>query len=149
MNTKDDVVAIKPKRGRRSKKEIEAAKLLEAQTNNIIQTLTIKCGLIYEGKKISSKIKGKKISSKVKKLFFPGEQIFSTITITYPCLCEQISGKNGAQLLIRPIQLYEFPHIQKINKVFENQHSIEQKLKVNTNSHFVYQSNQNKESFQP
>jgi DNA-directed RNA polymerase subunit beta' len=112
------------------------------QKNNIIQTLTIKSGLIYEGKKISSKIKGKKISSKVKKLFFPGEQIFSTITITYPCLCEQISGKNGAQLLIRPIQLYEFPHIQKINKVFKNQHSIEQKLKVNTNSHFVYQSNQ-------
>ena len=30
MNTEVDVVVIKPKRGRRSKKEIEAAKLLEA-----------------------------------------------------------------------------------------------------------------------
>ena len=41
MNTKDDVVAIKPKRGRRSKKEIEAAKLLEAQANNIVPTFSI------------------------------------------------------------------------------------------------------------
>ena len=40
------------------------------QKNNIIQTLTIKSGLIYEGKKISSKIKGKKLSTKLKKLFF-------------------------------------------------------------------------------
>jgi DNA-directed RNA polymerase subunit beta' len=112
------------------------------QKNNIIQTLTIKSGLIYEGKKISSKIKGKKISTKLKKIFFPGEQIFSTITITEPSVCEQINGKNGGQLLIRPIQLYEFPNIQKVNRIFKNQILIEQKLQVSSNAHFVYKSNQ-------
>lgn len=112
------------------------------QKNNIIQTLTIKSGLIYEGKKISSKIKGKKVSTKLKKLFFPGEQIFSTITITEPSICEQINGKNGGQLLIRSIQLYEFPHIEKITSIFKNQILIEQKLQVNSNAHFVYKSNQ-------
>ena len=112
------------------------------QKNNIIQTLTIKSGLIYEGKKISSKIKGKKVSTKLKKLFFPGEQIFSTITITEPSVCEQINGKNGGQLLIRSIQLYEFPHVQKLNSIFKNQVLIEQKLQVNSNAHFVYKSNQ-------
>jgi DNA-directed RNA polymerase subunit beta' len=112
------------------------------QKNNIIQTLTIKSGLIYEGKKISSKIKRKKVSTKLKKLFFPGEQIFSTITITKPSLCEQINGKNGGQLLIRSIQLYEFPHIEKVNSIFKNQILIEQKLQVNSNAHFVYKSNQ-------
>ena len=112
------------------------------QKNNIIQTLTIKSGLIYEGKKISSKIKGKKLSTKLKKLFFPGEQIFSTITISEPSVCEQINGKNGGQLLIRSIQLYEFPHIEKVNSIFKNQSLIEQKLQVNSNAHFVYKSNQ-------
>ena len=112
------------------------------QKNNIIQTLIIKSGLIYEGKKISLKVRGKKTSSKAKKLFFPGEQIFSTITITNPSLCEQINGKNGTQLLIRSIQLYEFPYIQKIEQILKNQHLIEENLKINVNANFVYQTNQ-------
>lgn len=116
--------------------------VLTNQKNNIIQTLTIKSGLIYEGKKISNKVKSKKIPPKSKKLFFPGEQIFSTININVPSLCEQIAGRNGAQLLIRPIKLYEFPCIQKIDNVFKNQIFIQEKLKFGTNTHFVYQSNQ-------
>ena len=82
--------------------------------------------------------------SKSKKLFFPGEQIFSTITITSPSLCEQIHGKNGTQLLIRPIQLYEFSHIQNIDQIFKDyQDLIEKKLKIkHLNTNFVYQSNQ-------
>ena len=116
--------------------------VLTNQKNNIIQTLTIKSGLIYEGKKISNKVKSKKIPPKSKKLFFPGEQIFSTININVPSLCQQIAGRNGAQLLIRPIKLYEFPCIQKIDNVFKNQIFIQEKLKFGTNTHFVYQSNQ-------
>ena len=112
------------------------------QKNNIIQTVTIKSGLIYEGKKIASKIKGKKLSSKIKKLFFPGEQIFSTITITNPSICEQINGKNGAQLLISSIQLYELPNKQKIHQLIKTQNSIQQNFNINTNTNFVYQSNQ-------
>ena len=116
--------------------------VLTTQKNNLIQTITIKSGLIYEGKIIASKIKGKKVGSKVKKLFFPGEQIFSTITITEPSICEQINGKNGGQLLIRRIQLYEFPHLQKVTRIFKEQQTIEQKLKLNVNVHFVYKTNQ-------
>lgn len=112
------------------------------QKNNTVQTLIIKSGLIYEGKKISIKLKGKKPSLKVKKLFFPGEQIFSTITIAYPSICEEIHGKNGAQLLIRLIQLYEFPHIQKVDQIFKNQNLTQQNLNIHTNANFVYQTNQ-------
>ena len=116
--------------------------VITTQKNNIIQTLTIKSGLIYEGKKISSKIKGKKLTEKVKKLIFTVEQIFSTIKISQPSLCEQINGKNGAQLLIRPVQLFEFPQIQKVDRIFKENSDIQQKLKVSTNAHFIYQSNQ-------
>ena len=113
-----------------------------SQKNNTIQTLKIKSGLIYEGKKISTKVMGKKFSLKTKKLFFPGEQIFSTIIITNPSICEQINGKNGVQLVIRLIQLYEFPKTQKIHHVFKNQSLNKQILKINTNVNFVYQPNQ-------
>lgn len=107
--------------------------VITSQKNNLIQTLIIKSGLIYEGPKTLSKSK---------KLFFPGEQIFSTITITSPSICEQINGKNGTQLLIRPIQLYEFSQIQKIDRIFNNQDFIKEKLKINTSTNFVYHSNQ-------
>ena len=60
------------------------------------------------------------IATLPKKLFFPGEQIFSTITITNPSICEQITGKNSAQLLIRSLQLYEFPKKQKIQQKLQN-----------------------------
>lgn len=116
--------------------------VITTHKNNLIQTIIIKSGLIYEGKIISSKIKGKKISTKLKKLFFPGEQLFSTITITEPSICEQINGKNGGQLLIRRIQLYEFPNIEKVTRIFKADVNIEQKLKVNLNSDFIYKSNQ-------
>ena len=112
------------------------------QKNSIIQTLTIKSGLIYEGKKISLKVKRRKTSSKAKKLFFPGEQIFSTITIITPSLCEQINAKNGAQLLIRLVQLYEFPHVQKIHRILKTRNLIQQNVKIHVNANFVYQTNQ-------
>ena len=103
------------------------------QKNSLIQNLVIKSGLIYEGTKTFSKSK---------KLFFPGEQIFSSIPITSPSLCEPVNGKNGTQLLIRPIQLYEFSHSPKINQIFKDHELIEKKLNINTNAHLVYQSNQ-------
>ena len=103
------------------------------QKNNLVQSLTIQSGLIYEGTRNFSESK---------KLFFPGEQIFSTIAITCPSLCEPIIGKDGPQLLVRPIQLYEFAHIPNVNTIFQNQDQIEKKLNVNVTANFVYQSNQ-------
>jgi len=71
------------------------------QKNNLVQTITIKSGLVYEGKKFQ------KIS---KKLYYPGEVLFSNVPLTTLAFCEQLSGKNKEQLLVRPIEIYEFPY---------------------------------------
>jgi len=112
------------------------------QKNALVQSLTIKSGLIYEGKKISLKVKEKKVDNLPMKLFFPGEQFFSTISIKEPSLCGQINVKTGRQLLIRPIQLYEFPHPSKVQQIFADHNLMEQKLNLSTKIKFVYQSNQ-------
>ena len=71
------------------------------QKNNLVQTISIKSGVVYEGKKFKS------IS---KKLYYPGEVLFLNIPITTLSFCEQLSSKNNEQLLIRPIEIYEFPY---------------------------------------
>ena len=69
--------------------------------NNIIQTIAIKSGLVYEGKKFKNT---------AKKLYYPGEVIFSNIPITKLSFCEHIIGTLAEQVLIRQIEIYEFPH---------------------------------------
>ena len=71
------------------------------QKNNLVQTISIKSGLVYEGKKFKS------IS---KKFYYPGEVLFSNIPITTLAFCEQVSSKHNEQLLVRPVDIYEFPH---------------------------------------
>ena len=71
------------------------------QKNNLVQTISIKSGLVYEGKKFKS------IS---KKLYYPGEVLFSNIPLNTLSFCEQLSSKNNEQLLVRPIEIYEFPY---------------------------------------
>lgn len=112
------------------------------QKNNLIKTLVIKSGLIYEGEEISLITKDEKSGLNSKKLFFPGEEIFSSITITLPYLCEQITGKNNTQVLIRPIVLYEFSYIQNISKTFKDHNLNKQNFKIYTKTNFIYKSNQ-------
>jgi DNA-directed RNA polymerase subunit beta' len=71
------------------------------QKNNLVKTISIKSGLVYEGKKF------KNIA---KKIYYPGESIFSNITVKNLSFCEHIVGKNTNQLLVRPIKLYELPY---------------------------------------
>ena len=81
------------------------------QKNNIVQSIIIKPGLVYEGKKF-------KLNSK--KLYYPGEILFSTISISSLSFCEQILGKKKEQLLIRPVELYEVPRTMvKENKILQ------------------------------
>jgi hypothetical protein len=87
--------------------------LLIRQKNNLVQTISIKSGLVYEGKKFKNT---------AKKLYYPGEIIFSNIPIKKLSFCEHIIGKNTEQLLVRPIEIYEFPH--------SNINSIDSKIKV-------------------
>nr|YP_010276960.1 RNA polymerase beta'' subunit [Thalassionema bacillare]UHY40483.1 RNA polymerase beta'' subunit [Thalassionema bacillare]UHY41128.1 RNA polymerase beta'' subunit [Thalassionema bacillare] len=110
--------------------------------NNLTQKILIKSGLIYEGKKISTKLNQQDPNHNSKKLFFPGETIFENIHITEPSLCETITEKFEPQLLVRPIKLYEFPQIKKLNSSFNNFHNIGKNLIVKPYAHFVYQSSQ-------
>ena len=72
------------------------------QKNNVIKTISIKPGLVY---------KGKKFKDTTKKLYYPGETIFSHVNVTSLSFCEHLGEKNVDQLLIRPIQIYEFPYL--------------------------------------
>ena len=81
------------------------------QKANLVQTITIKCGVVYEGKKIKERSK---------KLYYPGELLLSTIEVKNLSFCEHISGKKIDQLLVRPVEIYEFPQsIEKSRSIFK------------------------------
>ena len=70
-----------------------------SQKNNIIKTVSIKSGLVYEGKKFKNL---------AKKVYYPGEIILGHIIVRDLSFCEHLIGKITDQLLVRPIQIYEF-----------------------------------------
>ena len=86
--------------------------------NNNIQIISIKSGLVY---------KGKKLNKVERKVYYPGEVLFSNIELQHLSFCECLSGKKHDRLLVRPIQIYEFPHLaqslpslqQNVNPQFE------------------------------
>jgi hypothetical protein len=55
-------------------------------------------------------MKEKNLKILAKKIYYPGEVIFSNITIKNYHFVNILIGKNTDQLLIRPIEIYEFPH---------------------------------------
>lgn len=71
------------------------------QKNNIVQTISIQSGLVYEGKNFKNASK---------KIYYPGELIYPNVPIKYLSFCEQRVGKNAEQLIVRPIEIYEFSH---------------------------------------
>jgi len=73
------------------------------QKNSTIKIISIKSGLVYEGKKFKNL---------AKKVYYPGEIILGHIVVKTLSFCEHLIGKTTDQLLVRPIQLYEVP--QKI-----------------------------------
>ena len=97
------------------------------QKNNLIQTISIKSGLVYEGKKF-------KHTSR--KLYYPGEVLFSNISITTLSFCEQLLSKNSEQLLVRPIEIYEFPY-NDLQSPF-SQKFIHPSSQFTINSQFIY-----------
>lgn len=107
--------------------------VLFKQKNNIIKTITIQSGLIYEGNAFSE------IS---KKLYFPGEKMFSQISIHSPSLCDCINVKKRDQLLISPIQLYEFSFIKNKSDILSTFNKTKKKLNTTNDLHLMYQSNQ-------
>ena len=103
------------------------------QKNTIVQVISIKSGVMYEGKNLKEK---------AKKLYFPGETLFSNITITEPSFCEHINDKTRDRLLIRPIEIYEFAHSKSIETLFGKDNKIKSILNLNNKSIYLYKSNQ-------
>ena len=68
--------------------------------NKTFQIVSIQSGLVYKGKP------QEKIENEV---YYGGEVLFS-IHIETVSLCDSLGSKKTAQLLVRPIQLYEVPY---------------------------------------
>jgi DNA-directed RNA polymerase subunit beta' len=103
------------------------------QKNNFVKTISVKSGLVYEGKKFKNT---------AKKIYYPGEIIFSNITVKNLSFCEHILGKNTDQLLVRPIELYEVPYpniLQLDSQTNFNNKSI---FKLKSKALYFYKSNQ-------
>lgn len=101
--------------------------------NNIVQTITIKSGLVYEGKKFKSNSK---------KLYYPGEVIISNIFIKTLSFCEHSVGKTTEQLLLRPVELYEFAHFTSHQIKVQNKFNKSSNIKLELKSVYSYKSNQ-------
>ena len=99
------------------------------QKNNVVKTISIKPGLVYEGKKFKNT---------AKKVYYPGEVILSNINVTSLSFCEHIVGKNTDQLLVRPIEIYEFPY--SLTSMVENRSDSLFNLK--SKSIYAYKSGQ-------
>nr|QXM17910.1 RNA polymerase b''-subunit [Chaetoceros laevisporus] len=103
------------------------------QRNNIVREISIKSGLVYQGKKFKNF---------ANKIFYPGEIIFENIKITSPSLCQHIVGKLTDQLLIRPLDIYEVPQVKSLKTIFGQDSAFDILLKLTTSTHYLYKSNQ-------
>ena len=101
--------------------------------NNLVQRISIKSGLVYEGQTFKNT---------AKKIYFPGEVIFSNIPIQKLSFCEHITGKKPQQLLIRPVELYEVGH-SNVNPIdSQNQKNLNIDFKLENKIIYPYKTNQ-------
>ena len=103
------------------------------QKNNFVHTISIKLGLVYEGKKFKS------ISQK---LYYPGEVILSNISVKHLSFCEHILGKKTEQLLVRPIEIYEVPQIFRNQFHLQNKFNSCSNIQLESNLIYSYNSHQ-------
>ena len=103
------------------------------QKNNLVQTILIKSGLVY---------KGQKFKNTAKKIYYPGEVIFSNITIKRLSFCEHILGNKTEQLLIRPVELYELPYSNLDSINLQNKKNLNVNFKLETKILYAYKPNQ-------
>ena len=103
------------------------------QRNNIVHEISIKSGLVYQGKQFKNF---------ANKIFYPGEIIFENIKINSPSLCQHLVGKLTDQLLIRPLKIYEIPQPKSTKKVFGLNSPVNSIFNLKTSCHYLYKSNQ-------
>ena len=102
------------------------------KTNNI-QIISIKSGLVYKGKKL------KKVE---KKVYYPGEVLFSNIELQHLSFCECLSEKKHDRLLVRPIQIYEFSHLAQSSPSLKQNTNPQFEFNLKSTSVYFYKSNQ-------
>ena len=107
--------------------------IIVRQKNNLIQTISIKSGVVYEGKNF------KNIS---KKLYYPGEVILSTIPVKKLSYSEHISGKNSEQLLLRSVEIYELSQLNYEHSNRSNTLNKFSNMKLESRFYYSYKSNQ-------
>ena len=103
------------------------------QKNNLVQTISIKSGSVYEGKKFKAMSK---------KLYYPGEMIFSNIPIKKLSFCEHIIGRNKEQLLVQPVDIYEFSHSSLSTLNYQNKINKNSNIEFETKLTYSYRPNQ-------
>jgi hypothetical protein len=103
------------------------------EKTNSNRIITIKSGLVY---------KGKRLKTIDKQFYYPGETLLSNIMIQDLSLCEYITGKINDQLLMRSIQLYEFPYSVKESGRLKNESHSNFSFKFQPISLYSYKSNQ-------
>jgi DNA-directed RNA polymerase subunit beta' len=103
------------------------------QKNSEVKIISIKSGLVYKGKKL------KKIE---KKVYYPGESLSSNVILQNLSFCEYFSEKTNNQLLIRPIQLYEFPYFFECPTNLKRHINDQVHFKLEPMSVYFYDSNQ-------
>merc|ERR1712060_266177 len=96
-----------------------------SQKKNIIEEISIKEGVVYQGKHFQQ------LDKDVYDVYYPGEIIFNKIKIKQPSLCEHLIIKTN-QLLIRPFSIYEIPKEKTLEKIFNTKHKLESILSLNT-----------------
>ena len=101
--------------------------------SNNTQIISIKSGLVYKGKKL------KKVE---KKVYYPGEALFSNVEIQNLSFCECLGGKNNDRLLVRPIQIYEFPYATTSFPLAEKTVNYSPQFNLESKSLYFYKSNQ-------
>jgi len=109
------------------------------QRANIVQEISIKSGVVYQGKNFKNF---------ANKIFYPGEIIFDNIKISKPSLCQHIVGKFKNQLLIRPLDIYEVPKTKCVRKLFGQNVELTKLLDLKNSTQYLYKSNQKIKSAQ-
>ena len=103
------------------------------QKNNVIKTILIKSGLVYEGKQFKNT---------AKKLYYPGETVCSSIMVQSLSFCEHITGKKIDQLLVRPVEIYEFPYSENSYSPCSINVKNQSRFNLTTTAFYSYKSNQ-------
>ena len=101
--------------------------------NNIVSEISIKSGLVYQGKHFDSF---------TNKIFYPGEEIFDNIILTKPSLCQHISSKGTNQLLIRPLTIFEIPKTKSITTQLNFEQNNKAIFTLNNTTQYLFKSNQ-------